>query len=1065
MTYQQIIKPERDTQNRAIDLLLSVLPKYRYIGNLEDVENSNIREDELRQFLTSNQECTEQQADEAIRSLKQAAACSTYANLFDKSLATYKLLRDGEKVSQGYGMPNKLVQYIDWKNPLNNDFAIAEEVTVRRVTEDLKHRRPDIVIYVNGIALVVLELKKISVSVADAIRQNRRNQEDGEILHFFTTTQLLLAGNESEGVKYGVIKTPEEFWLKWKEPTGEPCEPSLFSQADYPNEMMRSLLQMLEPNRLLEFIHDCIIFDGGIKKAARPNQYFALAAAKRRFAQKDSGIIWHSQGSGKSLTMVWLAQWIKEQGDDARIVIVTDRDELDKQIENGFKDTGEQPFRVKSGDQLIKILNKSKHSIICTLIHKFGLGLHDEDDDKIVIGDKKSKLSVEEAMEKVAEALPTDFSPKGKIVVFVDECHRTQGGILHKAMRKIMGNDVMMIGFTGTPLLKKNKMTSMEQFGSFIHTYKFDEAVADHVILDLRYEARNVEQKIDDGDKTRIDRIFDAKTTNMTPRAKEALQRKWATLQSIYSSDERVKRIVRDICEDMILLPPLAQGYGNAMLVAGEIYQAYKYWQCFEGTELKGKTAVVSSYDPQNGVSITQGHSTDADNDEETFKCNMAKKMMGDKSAIQFEEWAKTEFVGHPGSMKLLIVVDKLLTGFDAPKATYLYIDKHMENHNLFQAICRVNRVESDQKEFGYIIDYKDLFDEIKGAVEDYTNGQYTGGAFSAFNSKDVAGLLKNRLEQGKKDLDEALELIEGLCQYVKQPKEADQYFDYFVFDQVTTPVEEQQAVSLENASKREQFYNAVLTLTNRYLAIATQMVEAGYTEERAKAIHQKVIDYDELRKAIMLRSGDSTDLKQYNAMMRQLLDQYVQAPKSNVLEKLDDFSFLDMIDASKTEDDPDGIGAIIDGEKEVGGQPAAAETIASNVRKYIIRKRDANPDYYDKLSEKLNKILEEMKQHTLEYKEQLRKLVEIMREIKGSKQEYPSDINTDGKKALYDNLGNDETLALRTYLAIKENAEVGFRENKMRLRALQKAIERVEGMPADKVEMVLKIAINNPEF
>ncbi len=1065
MTYQRIIKPERDTQNRAIDLLLSVLPKYRYIGNLEDVENSNIREDELYQFLTSQQGCTAQQADEAIRLLKQAAACSTYANLFDKSLATYKLLRDGEKVSQGYGKTNKQVQYIDWKNPLNNDFAIAEEVTVRRVTEDLKHRRPDIVVYVNGIALVVLELKKISVSVADAIRQNRRNQEDGEILHFFTTTQLLLAGNESEGVKYGVIKTPEEFWLKWKEPTGEPCEPSQFSQADYPNEMMRSLLQMLEPNRLLEFIHDCIIFDGGIKKAARPNQYFALAAAKKRFAKKDSGIIWHSQGSGKSLTMVWLAQWIKEQGDDARIVIVTDRDELDKQIENGFKDTGEQPFRVKSGDQLIKTLNKSEHSIICTLIHKFGLGMHDDADDKIVIGDKKSELSVEEAMAKVADALPADFSPKGKIVVFVDECHRTQGGILHKAMRKIMGDDVMFIGFTGTPLLKKNKMTSLEQFGSFIHTYKFDEAVADHVILDLRYEARNVEQKIEEDDKEDIDQIFEAKTQNMTPRAKEALQKKWATLQNIYSSDERVKRIVRDICKDMILLPPLTQGYGNAMLVAGEIYQAYKYWQCFEGTELKGKTAVVSSYDPQNGVNITQGHSTDAENDEETFKCNMAKKMMGDKSAIQFEEWAKTEFINHPGSMKLLIVVDKLLTGFDAPKATYLYVDKHMEDHNLFQAICRVNRVESDRKEFGYIIDYKDLFDEIKGAVEDYTNGQYTGGAFSAFNSEDVAGLLKNRLEQGKKDLDQALEQIEGICQYVKHPREADQYFDYFVFDQATTPVEEQMAVSLENANKRENFYNAVLTLTNRYLAIATQMVEAGYTAEDAKTIHQKVTDYDELRKAIMLRSGDTTDLKQYNAMMRQLLDQYVQASKSNVLEQLDDFSFLDIIDTNRTEDDPDGIDIIIDGEKEVGGQPAAAEIIASNVRKYIVRKRDANPDYYDKLSEKLNKILEEMKQQTEEYKETLRKIIEIFRELRGSRKEYPIDINTDGKKALYDNLCNDETLALRTYLAIKEHAEVGFRENPIRQRALKKAIENVEGMPADKVEIVLNIAKNNDEF
>lgn len=1065
MTYQRIIKPERDTQNRAIDLLLSVLPKYRYIGNLEDVENSNIREDELRQFLTSQQGCTAQQADEAIRSLKQAAACSTYANLFDKSLATYKLLRDGEKVSQGYGMPNKLVQYIDWKNPLNNDFAIAEEVTVRRVTEDLKHRRPDIVIYVNGIALVVLELKKISVSVADAIRQNRRNQEDGEICQFFTTTQLLLAGNESEGVKYGVIKTPEEFWLKWKEPTGEPCEPSKFSQADYPNEMMRSLLQMLEPNRLLEFVHDCIIFDGGIKKAARPNQYFALAAAKKRFAKKDSGIIWHSQGSGKSLTMVWLAQWIKEQGDDARIVIVTDRDELDKQIENGFKDTGEKPFRVKSGNQLIETLNKSEHSIICTLIHKFGLGLHDETEDKIVIGDKKSKLSVEEAMENIANALPANFSPKGKIVVFVDECHRTQGGILHKAMRKIMGNDVMFIGFTGTPLLKESKMTTLEQFGSFIHTYKFDEAVHDKVILDLRYEPRNVEQKIEEGSKADLDQIFEAKTRNMTPRAKEALQRKWATLQNIYSSNERVNRIVRDISKDMILLPALSQGYGNAMLVAGEIYQAYKYWQCFETTELKGKTAVVSSYDPQNGVSISQGHSSDAENDEETFKYNMAKKMMGDKSAIQFEEWAKTEFVNHPGSMKLLIVVDKLLTGFDAPKATYLYIDKHMEDHNLFQAICRVNRVESDRKEFGYIIDYKDLFNEIKGAVEDYTNGKYTGGAFSAFDSDDVAGLLKNRLELGKKDLDQALEQIEGICQFVKRPKEADQYFNYFVYDQATTPVNEQMAASLENASKRENFYNAVLTLTNRYLAIATQMVEAGYTAEEAKNIHHKVVDYDELRKAIMLRSGDITDLKQYNAMMRQLLDQYVQAPKSSVLEKLDDFSFLDIIDVNKTEDDPDGINAIIEGEKEVGGQPAAAETISSNVRKYIIRKRDSNPDYYDKLSEKLNKILEEMKQQTEEYKETLRKIVDIFREIRGNRNQYPTDINTDGKKALYDNLGNDETLALRTYIAIKEHAEVGFRENPIRQRALKKSIEKVEGMPADKVEIILNIAKNNNEF
>ncbi len=1065
MTYERIIKPERDTQNRAIDLILSALPKYRYLGNLEDVENNNVREDDLRQFLTEKQGCTDSEATQAVRELKEAAACSSNASLYDKGLACYKLIRNGLSVSRGYGQTNRHVDYINWEQPLENKFYIAEEVTVRRVTEDIKHRRPDIVVYVNGIALVVLELKKISVSVADAIRQNRRNQEDGEICQFFTTPQLLLAGNESEGIKYAVTKTPEEFWLKWKEPTGSPCKPSQFTPHDYPNEMMRSLLQLLEPHRLLEIIHDCIIYDGGIKKVARPNQYFALANAKERFFKKESGIIWHSQGSGKSLTMVWLAQWIKEQGDDARIVIVTDRDELDKQIENGFKDAGESPLRVKSGAKLIEALNTSGHSIICTLIHKFGVGFHEEDPDKIVIGDKKANRSPEECMERIAEALPKDFKPKGHIVVFVDECHRTQGGILHKAMKKIMGDDVMMIGFTGTPLLKKNKLTSLEQFGgSFIHSYKFDEAVRDHVILDLRYEARNVEQTIEDDDKSSIDQIFEVRTANMTPRAKNALRDKWATLQNIYSSDQRVGKIVRDVCKDMLLQQPLVQGYGNAMLVAGSIYQAFKFWDVFEGVALKGHTTVVTSYDPANGISIQQGHSTDAENDEETFKCNTAKRMMGDRSALDHEEWAKSEFINHPGSMKLLIVVDKLLTGFDAPKATYLYIDKKMEDHNLFQAICRVNRVESEKKEFGYIIDYKDLFNEISQAVDDYTNG-YTNGAFESFDSEDVEGLLKNRLEQGKKDLDEALEKIDGICSAVKQPQSADNFFDYFVFEQATTPVEDQQAKSLENSNKRELFYNAVLTLVNRYLAIATQMTDARYTVEEAKQIYAKVNDYDELRKAIMLRSGDITDLKGYNAMMRQLLDQYVQAPRSTVLENLEDFSFLDIIEANRSDEDPEGVDTLIDGEENIGGQPAAAETLAANARKYIVRKRDANPDYYDKLSEKLNKLLEELKNKTTSYKETLGKIVALMRELRGNRTNYPAGFDTDGKKALYDNLGQDEALALRTYITIKENAEQGFRNNKHRQRALRMAIGSIEGLSPDKIEVVMGIAINNPEF
>ena len=1070
--YNRIIKPERVTQNRAIALILDELPRYRYAGNLEDSENSNIREDVLRKYLKEKVGCSDVEIADAIRQLKAAAACSTSDALYDKGLETYKILRNGLSVNRGYGETNRTISLINWEYPEENIFEIAEEVTVRRVTEDLKHRRPDIVIYVNGIALVVLELKKVSVSVGEAIRQNLRNQKDGEICHFFTTVQLVMAGNESEGIMYAVTKTPQEFWLKWKEPTGDPCKESRFTQAAFPNLMMRSLLQLLEPSRLLEIIHDCIIYDGGIKKVARPNQYFGLVAAKEHFRKNKSGIIWHSQGSGKSLTMIWLAQWIKEQGNNARIVIVTDRDELDKQIENGFKDVGEEPLRVYSGAELIQALQspvgsfqrRSKifdSSIICTLVHKFGVGLHGENNDSVVVGGKKAKQSPEECMEAIAASLPPDFKPKGKIVVFVDECHRTQGGILHKAMKKIMGDDVMMVGFTGTPLLKKSKLTSFEQFGSsWIHTYTFDEAVRDNVIRDLRYEARAVEQLLDPTDKESIDAIFDNKTANMTPRAKRALRDKWVTMQHVYSSDQRINKIVADICRDMMLLQPLDKGYANAMLVAGDIYQAFKYWAAFENTALRDKTTVVTSYDPAAAGTPSTGDS--ATNDEDSFKFETAKRMMGERTSDKHEEWAKDSFVNRPAAMKLLIVVDKLLTGFDAPAATYLYIDKTMRDHDLFQAICRVNRNYKDEssgynKEFGYIIDYKDLFNEITDAVNDYTNG-----AFAEFSKGEVEGLLKNRLEQGKKDLDEALEKIEGICQNVKHPKNVDNFFDYFVFDQATTPIEEQQAQSLENSNKREIFYNAVMTLVNRYLAIATQMTDAGYTVDEAKLIHAKVDDYANLRQAIMLRSGDTTDLKGYNAFMRQLLDQYIQAPRSELLAKLEDFSFLDVIDLNTNEDNDALIKEV---DEELGGEPAAAETLSANARKYMVRKRDSNPDYYDKLSEQLNNLLEQMKQGTLSYKDALKQIIELMRNLRGNTNSYPAQFDTDGKRALYDNLNKDEDLAMRVYNTIKSNAEVGFREHNARKRLLKAAIKRVHGVPEDKVDILLQIAIANPEF
>ena len=505
-----IVDPERVTQNRIINLLKNICG-YKYLGYKQDADNSPIIQGELKHFLQNSGKYSVAEIDKAIRAVEsEILRCHDKDTLFESNLNIYNYLRYGVNVTGDDGKA-KTIHLIDWQHIGVNYFAIAEEVTVCRNISEYHTRRPDVVIYVNGIAVSVIELKKSTVSVKDGIRQQiRNNSKDDEICHFFTTSQFLFAGNDSEGLHYGTIITPEKFWLRWKEPTGqsypnnnpEPDEiPQKYSRQDYPNELDRSLLQMLDPERLLQLIHDCVIFDGGIKKVCRPNQYFAFEAAKPRITRKQNGIIWHSQGAGKSLMMVWLAQWILENmPNDPRVVIITDRDELDKQIENGFKDAQMKPVRAKSGNHLLKLLSLEDEdnpnpNIICTLIHKFGIAGQEE----TAFSPQEKKLrgvrSPEQYMEALAAKLPKGFKAKGNIYVFVDECHRTQGGVLNKAMKKIMGDDVMLIGFTGTPLLKsqKNKLTSRENFGNYIHTYKFNEAVDDGVVLDLRYEAREVE--------------------------------------------------------------------------------------------------------------------------------------------------------------------------------------------------------------------------------------------------------------------------------------------------------------------------------------------------------------------------------------------------------------------------------------------------------------------------------------------------------------------------------------------------------------------------------------------
>ncbi len=415
------------------------------------------------------------------------------------------------------------------------------------------------------------------------------------------------------------------------------------------------------------------------------------------------------------------------------------RDELDRQIMRVFSDAGEQMKRARSGAELIQLIDRNDQPLICSLVHKFGRSEE---------GDYESWIAA------VKAALPQGFRPKGDLFVFVDECHRTQSGKLHEAMKAILPG-ALFIGFTGTPLLKADKKKSIEIFGRYIHTYKFDEAVKDGVVLDLRYEARDIDQSITSQKK--IDQWFEAKTRGLTPLAKAQLKARWGTMQKVLSSQSRLEAIRNDILMDMETKDRLRSGRGNAMLVAGSIYEACKFYELFAKTALAGKCAIVTSYIPS--TTDTKGEASGEGATEALDKYAIYRQMLADwfnepaEQAVNkveaFEKAVKKKFIDDPGQMKLLIVVDKLLTGFDAPPATYLYIDQKMRDHGLFQAICRVNRLDGDDKEFGTIVDYKDLFPRLEGAFD-----QYTGGAFDGYDQEDVAGLLQDRLGKAKERLE-----------------------------------------------------------------------------------------------------------------------------------------------------------------------------------------------------------------------------------------------------------------------------------------------------------------------
>ena len=951
---------ERRTQRRVIALFRDQLG-YDYLGNWIDREgNRNIEEAYLRPILKARGH-EDALIDRALAEVQKVATDQS-RSLYDINRSVYDLLRYGVKVKAEIGENTQTVWLIDWTNPEANHFAIAEEVAVKPAISDgaakAYGKRPDIVLYVNGIALGVLELKCSTVSVSEGIRQNLDNQKKIFIQQFFSTMQLVMAGNDTEGLRYGVIETQEKYYLAWKEPS--PVE----------NPLDRALL----------------------------------------------------------------TKWIREHVEDARVLIITDRTELDEQIEKVFKGVNEEIVRTKSGADLIAKLNDTNPWLLCSLIHKFG-GKEEDDGDGDIAG----------YVEEVRQALPPDFRPKGDIYVFVDECHRTQSGDLHAAMKAILPT-AMFIGFTGTPLLKTDKKTSFETFGPYIHTYKFDEAVSDGVVLDLRYEARDIDQNITSPAK--VDQWFEAKTKGLTDLAKAQLKQRWGTMQKVLSSQSRLEKIVADILLDMETKDRLKSGRGNAMLVSSSISQACKFYELFDKTDLAGRCAIVTSYKPS--PNDLKGEESGEGLTERLRQYEIYNKMLDGEDADKFEKEAKKKFIDEPGQIKLLIVVDKLLTGFDAPSATYLYVDKQMRDHGLFQAICRINRLDGDDKEYGYIIDYKDLFRSLETSIHDYT-----AGALDGYAKEDVAGLLSDRVEKARERLDEAREAIKALCEPVEAPRDTPAYMRFFCAEDTAD-----KAALKENEPKRLTLYKLASSLLRAYADVASEMTEAGYSDAEIVAIKAEVDHFEKVRNEVKLASGDYIDLKMYEPAMRHLIDTYIRAEESELVSAFDDMSLIQLI----VERGGDAIDALPKGIRE--SKEAVAETIENNVRKLIIDETPINPKYYEAMAGLLDALIEQRKQQAINYERYLAEIVALTKQAKNpaAGASYPTAMNSAGKRALYDNLGKDESLATAIDAEIREIKKDDWRGNKFKEKEVRNAI-RAHLNDAAMIDLIFDLVRNQHEY
>ena len=822
------------------------------------------------------------------------------------------------------------LHYIDFKNPQNNLFHVTEEFVVDRINqqEKVKTRRPDLVLFINGIPFGVIELKKSSVSTEEGICQMLRNQSQNEIPNLFRYVQITLAGN-NHSPQYGTTGTPKKFYAVWKEK--EPDLSSLVKDRT-PSALDKSIYALFHKERAVELLHSFIIFDGKVKKIARYQQYFAIEKIMDRIGKLDAtgrrhgGLIWHTQGSGKSLTMVMLAKVIKREIVNSKVVIVTDRKDLDKQIHNTFNNSEVKAERAKSGRHLIELLQSGK-SVITTIINKF----EKVKNENVVLHD------------------PNTF-------ILVDESHRTQGGDMHKAMRKVFP-EACYLGFTGTPLMRREK-NSFAKFGGEIHRYTIDQAVEDKAVLPLLYEGRLVDQWVND--EKGLDRRFEQIARYLNDEQKLDLKKKWARFQKVASSERRLEMIMLDINED---IKKRLQGTGfKAMLATSSKYEAIKYHKVFEEMGDVRTAFVISAPDSREGYS-------EVDDENRAFIQEEWSKLMkkyGDEE--KYLDKIKDEFI-NGDDIELLIVVDKLLTGFDAPRASVLYIDKLLKEHNLLQAIARVNRLY-EGKDFGFIVDYRGLLGDLDKALNDYSG-------LADFDEEDIAGAVF--------DIKEEIARVKTYYDYLEE-----------LFREVENKSDQESyEVFLADVEKRKLFYDYLSHYARTLkLALSSEKIEEIFTPGQIVTYKEKMKFYAELRKAVRIRYHEQVDFGKYEKQMQKLLDTFISADEVNQLTRLVNI-FDEEFDAEI---------------ERIVGDNARADAILSATTAVITEKRESNPAYYDRLSKRIAEIIEEYKEKRLSEEEKLKHAKEIremlLKEEGEETRNYPESIrkNTHAR-AFYDNL------------------------------------------------------------